>query len=47
MTFSLNWTIYNASITELRLRRGSLMLSSFNGVAHLELAGDPHLLTYR
>jgi broad specificity phosphatase PhoE len=46
-TFALNWTIYNASITELRLRRGTLMLSGFNGVAHLELAGDPSLLTYR
>lgn len=46
-TFALNWTIYNASVTELRFRRGSLMLSGFNSVAHLELAGDPSLLTYR
>jgi broad specificity phosphatase PhoE len=46
-TFSLNWSIYNASITELRFRRGALMLSGFNGVAHLELAGDSSLLTYR
>jgi broad specificity phosphatase PhoE len=46
-TFALNWAIYNASVTELRLRRGALMLSGFNGVAHLELAGDPKLLTYR
>ncbi|WP_224249581.1 histidine phosphatase family protein [Hyalangium gracile] len=46
-TFALNWTIYNASLTELRLRRGTLMLSGFNNVAHLELAGDPGLLTYR
>jgi broad specificity phosphatase PhoE len=46
-TFSLNWSIHNASLTELRVRRGALMLSSFNGVAHLELAGDPSLLTYR
>lgn len=45
--FSLNWSIHNASLTELRVRRGALMLSSFNGVAHLELAGDPSLLTYR
>jgi broad specificity phosphatase PhoE len=45
--FALNWAIYNASVTELRLRRGTLMLSGFNGVAHLELAGDPSLLTYR
>ncbi|HYH94940.1 histidine phosphatase family protein [Hyalangium sp.] len=46
-TFALNWAIYNASLTELRARRGTLMLSSFNTVAHLELAGDPSLLTYR
>jgi hypothetical protein len=46
-TFALNWTIYNASVTELRMRKGSLMLSGFNAVAHLELAGDPSLLTYR
>lgn len=46
-TFALNWTIYNASVTELRIRKGSLMLSGFNAVAHLELAGDPSLLTYR
>lgn len=46
-TFSLNWGIYNASVTELRVREGSLLLSGFNSVAHLELAGDPGLLTYR
>lgn len=46
-TFHLNWGIYNASVTELRARKGSLMLHGFNAVAHLELAGDPSLLTYR
>jgi broad specificity phosphatase PhoE len=46
-TLSLNWGIYNASVTELRVRRGALLLSGFNAVAHLELAGDPSLLTYR
>ncbi len=46
-TFHLNWGIYNASVTELRARGGTLMLSGFNAVAHLELAGDPSLLTYR
>jgi len=46
-TFSLNWAILNASVTELRVRRGALMLASFNNVAHLELVGDPSLLTYR
>jgi hypothetical protein len=29
------------------MRRGTWMLSGFNSVAHLELAGDPSLLTYR
>jgi len=46
-TFTLNWAINNSSVTELRVRRGTLMLSGFNNVAHLELAGDPGLLTYR
>ena len=46
-TFTLNWGIYNASVTELRVRKGSLLLSGFNSVAHLELAGEPDLLTYR
>jgi broad specificity phosphatase PhoE len=46
-TFTLNWAIYNASITELRVRRGALLLASFNNVAHLELAGEPGLLTHR
>lgn len=46
-TFTLNWGIYNASVTELRVRKGALMLSGFNAVAHLELAGDAGLLTYR
>lgn len=46
-TLSLNWGIYNASVTELRVRKEALMLSGFNAVAHLELAGDASLLTYR
>ncbi|WP_224360560.1 histidine phosphatase family protein [Hyalangium versicolor] len=46
-TFALNWAIYNSSVTELRLRRGTLMLAGFNNVAHLELASDSTLLTYR
>ncbi len=46
-TFTLNWAIYNASLTELRVRRGALLLSGFNNVTHLELTGDPSLLTYR
>jgi broad specificity phosphatase PhoE len=46
-TFALNWAIYNASVTELRVRRGELMLAGFNNVSHLELVGDPDLLTHR
>ena len=39
--------ISRSSVTELRVRKGSLLLSGFNSVAHLELAGEPALLTYR
>jgi broad specificity phosphatase PhoE len=46
-TLALNWSIYNASVTELRVRRDGLALAGFNNVSHLELAGEPGLLTYR
>lgn len=46
-TFRLNWTIYNGSLSELRLKHGRWSLHGFNAVPHFELAGDPALLTYR
>lgn len=46
-TLELSWQIYNASVTRLRCGRRGVALCGFNEVAHLELAGDPALLTYR
>ncbi|ADO72635.1 histidine phosphatase family protein [Stigmatella aurantiaca] len=46
-TLALNWSIYNASVTELKMRKGELLLAGFNNVAHLQLAGEEGLLTYR
>lgn len=45
--FELNWRIYNASVHAFRLGRRGLTLLGFNNVAHLELARDPGLLTFR
>lgn len=56
-TFHVNWRIYNASVTELRLRRGAdgsvqASLIGFNDVSHLRLAerarpAGETLLTHR
>lgn len=45
--FEMNWRIYNASVHVFRLGRRGLTLLGFNNVAHLELARDPGLLTFR
>lgn len=45
--FQANWRIYNASVHSFRLTRRGLTLTGFNNVAHLELAKDPALLTFR
>lgn len=45
--FRLNWRIYNAGLHVFRFGRSGLQLLGFNNVSHLELAGDPALLTYR
>jgi broad specificity phosphatase PhoE len=47
MAFALNWRIHNASVHRFRLGRRGLSLLGFNDVSHLELAGDPALLTFR
>jgi len=45
---SLHTPLFNASITRLLTRPGLISLSTFNSVAHLELAPDaPSLITYR
>ena len=46
-TFRLNWRIYNASVHVLRMGRDGFSLMGFNNVSHLEMAGDPALLTFR
>lgn len=45
--FELNWRVYNASVHVFRLGKRGLTLLGFNNIAHLELAKDPGLLTFR
>ena len=45
--FRCNWRILNASVHRFHLSRRGLSLTEFNNVAHLELARDPALLTFR
>lgn len=47
MTLRVNWGIPNASITRLQARRSGFYLRELNNIAHLELAGDAGLVTYR
>jgi broad specificity phosphatase PhoE len=47
MAFALNWRIHNASVHRFKLGRRGLSLLGFNDVGHLELGGDPALLTFR
>lgn len=47
VAFQLNWRIYNASVHSFKMGKRGLSLTGYNNVAHLELAGDPALLTYR
>jgi hypothetical protein len=47
----MNWSIYNASVTQLYYGRSQrhedALLLGFNNVAHLELAGGRELVTFR
>jgi len=43
----LNWQIVNASISRFMYNEDRITLAGFNAVTHLELAGDPTLITYR
>ena len=43
----LNWSLLNAGVTQLRASRAGLRLAHFNSIAHLEVAGDRALVTYR
>ena len=46
-TLQVNYSIYNASITELKFGRSGLHMLGFNNITHLRLAGDPALITHR
>ena len=46
-TMALSWQIMNASITRFKYNARGLALAGFNDIAHLELAHDESLLTYR
>ncbi len=50
-TLSLNWTIYNSSVTQLYYGRSDrhedALVLGFNSIAHLETAGDRDLITFR
>lgn len=43
----LNWQIVNTSITRFMYNEERITLAGFNSLAHLELAGDSSLITYR
>jgi broad specificity phosphatase PhoE len=46
-TIRLSWQIQNTSKSVFKYSGKHFSLSSFNSLAHLELLGDPRLLTYR
>lgn len=50
-TLSMNWSIYNASLTQLYYGHSSkhedALLLGFNNVAHLEYSGGRDLITFR
>jgi len=43
----LNWQIVNTSISRYMYNATQVTLAGFNSIAHLELAQDPSLITYR
>ncbi len=43
--FELNWGIYNASITTLKVHNGKPTLSSYNNISHLALENNDSLIT--
>lgn len=47
MAFQLNWRIANASVHRFKMGKRGLSLLGYNNVAHLELARDASLITYR
>lgn len=43
----LNWQIVNTSVTRFMYNSERITMAGFNSIAHLELARDPSLITYR
>ena len=43
----LNWQLVNSSVSRFMYNEERITLAGFNTIAHLELAGDPSLITYR
>ena len=45
--FELNWQVVNTSLSRLKFRDDSVVLTSFNGHPHLDLLKNKELITYR
>ena len=43
----LNWQLVNSSVSRFMYNEERITLAGFNTITHLELAGDPSLITYR
>ena len=43
----LNWQLINSSVSRFMYNEERVTLAGFNTITHLELAGDPSLITYR
>ena len=43
----LNWQLVNSSVSRFMYNEERITLAGFNSFTHLELAGDPTLITYR
>jgi broad specificity phosphatase PhoE len=43
----LNWQLVNSSVSRFMYNEEKITLAGFNTIAHLELEGDPSLITYR
>jgi broad specificity phosphatase PhoE len=43
----LNWQLMNSSVSRFMYNEERITLAGFNSIAHLELAGDSTLITYR
>jgi broad specificity phosphatase PhoE len=43
----LNWQLVNSSVSRFMYNEERITLAGFNTFTHLELAGDPSLITYR